>query len=373
MKAAWEKARKSSAILDRAPTRLPVFKRHKRKQDGRDLFIYGTRSHTLPWQKELPPLIFAPESHLRWHPLRQEWVGYAAHRQNRTFKPPAAYCPFCPTRQDSFPTEIPCSDFEVAVFENRFSAFALQAQPAPKLSIISAPAIGQCEIIVYSPCHQGSLGSLSPRQLELIVRVWSDRYQDLMARESIQFVMPFENRGEEVGVTLHHPHGQIYAFSYIPPVVAKMKKAFRDKPVLQELRRTMGQEYYIFSDDAVLAFVPPFQRYPYEVWLTTHQFHPGLWTFSQAETQSLASTLGKIVRLYDRLFNRPFPYIMVLYAAPKGEEKYFQFHIQFLPFLRTADKLKYRAGCETGAGTFLADLLPEETAAQLRQLSHEEL
>ncbi len=109
------------------------------------------------------------------------------------------------------------------------------------------------------------------------------------------------------------------------------------------------------------------------MWLTTHQFHPGLWTFSEAEIQSLANTLGKIVRLYDRLFNRPCPYIMLLYAAPKGEEKHFQFHIQFLPFLRAANKLKYLAGCETGAGTFLADLLPEETAAQLRRLSHEQL
>ena len=373
MKAIWEKSSNPSDILESATARLPVFKRHKRKQDGRDLFIYGTQAHSLPWQKELPPLTLAPESHLRWHPLRQEWVGYAAHRQNRTFKPPAAYCPFCPTRQDNFPTEIPCRDFEVAVFENRFSAFALDAQLAPKLSIATAPAIGRCEIIVYNPFHEGSLGSLSPKQLELIVRVWSDRYQELLARESIQFVMPFENRGEEVGVTLHHPHGQIYAFSYIPPVVAKMQKAFREKPVLQELRQKMSQQYYIFSDDAVLAYVPPCQRYPYEVWLTTHEFHPGLWTLSASETQSLAITLGKIVGLYDLLFNRPCPYIMLLYAAPKGEEKHFQFHIQFLPFLRAADKLKYLAGCETGAGTFLADLLPEETAARLRRLSNERL
>ena len=373
MKATWEKLRKPSAIFKHLSAQLPLFKRHKCKQDGRDLFIYGTRAHTLPWQEELPPLRFSPESHLRWHPLRQEWVCYAAHRQNRTFKPPLAYCPFCPTRTKDVPTEIPCSDFEVAVFENRFSAFALEAQQTPELSIASAPAIGQCEIVVYSPFHEGSLGSLSLRQVELIVRVWNDRYQDLMARESIQFVMPFENRGEEVGVSLHHPHGQIYAFSYIPPVVAKMQEAFREKPVLQELRQTMGREYYIFNDRAVFAFVPPFQRYPYEVWITTHEFHSGLWAFSEAEIQSLASTLGKVVRLYDRLFNRPCPYIMLLYAAPKGEQKHFQFHIQFLPVLRAADKLKYLAGCETGAGTFLADLLPEATAAQLRRLSHEEL
>ncbi|MDJ0724824.1 MAG: galactose-1-phosphate uridylyltransferase [Prochloraceae cyanobacterium] len=372
MKTVRERSSQRGKICQPTSNTLPIFKRYDRKQDGRDLFIYGTKCHNLPWQKELPPLSDKPQSHLRWHPLRQEWVCYAVHRQNRTFKPPAAYCPFCPTRTDILPTEIPYRDFEVAVFENRFSAFAAQAKTIPQLSIDSAPAIGRCEIIVYSSVHEGSLGTLPLKHLELIVRVWRDRYQDLMARESIQFVMPFENRGEEVGVTLHHPHGQIYAFSYIPPVVAKMQQAFREKPILQELRQTMGREYYLFNDDRVLAFVPPFQRYPYEVWLTTHQFHPGLWTFSEAEITSLANTLSQVVRLYDRLFDRPFPYIMLLYAAPKGEESYFQFHIQFLPCLRTADKLKYLAGCETGAGTFLADLLPEETAARLRQLRDEE-
>ena len=347
---------------------LPFHKRQERKEDDRQLFIYGTQAHILPWQNSLPPTLFPPSSHLRWHPFRQEWICYAPHRQERTFKPPAKYCPLCPTQKDSFPTEIPFSDFEVAVFDNRFPAFNLQAPEAPELPMATASAIGKCEIIVYSAKHHGSLGLLSQSRLELIVQVWADRYRDLLAQESIQFVMPFENRGEEVGVTLHHPHGQIYAFSYIPPVVAKMQQAFREKPVLQELRRTVGQQYDIFTDDAVTAFVPPYQRYPYELWLTTHEFHPGLWTFSEQEVRSLASVLGKIVRLYDRLFDKPFPYIMLLYAAPKGEEKYFQFHIQFLPLLRTADKLKYLAGCETGAGTFIANMLPEVTAAKLREL-----
>lgn len=349
------------------------FKRQERKADGRQLFIYGTQAHSLPLQKALPPLASQPNPHLRWHPFRQEWVCYATHRQDRTFKPPAAYCPFCPTREGSFPTEIPFGDFEVAVFENRFPAFHLQAQCkaelfAPELLIPSAPAIGRCEVIVYSAGHKDALGSLSQDRRELIVRVWADRYQDLLALEPIQFVMPFENRGEAVGVTLHHPHGQIYGFSYIPPVVEKMQQAFREKPVLQELQRTMGEQYTIFADEAVVAFVPPFQRYPYEVWLTTQAFHPGPWTFLDQETRSLASALGRIIRLYDRLFDQPFPYIMLLYAAPKGEEQHFQFHIQFLPFLRTADKLKYVAGCETGAGTFLSDMTPEETAARLRKI-----
>ena len=116
------------------------------------------------------------------------------------------------------------------------------------------------------------------------------------------------------------------------------------------------------------AFVPPFQRYPYEVWLTTHAFHPGPWTFSEQETRSLASALGRLIRLYDRLFDQPFPYIMLLYAAPKGEEQHFQFHIQFLPFLRTADKLKYCCGLRNRGRNIFVRHVAGETAARLRSI-----
>jgi UDPglucose--hexose-1-phosphate uridylyltransferase len=352
---------------------MPLHKRQLSKVDGRQIILYGTQPYLLPVQPSLISPGLSANSHLRWHPFRQEWVCYAAHRQDRTFKPPTAYCPLCPTQNDSSPTEIPFPDFEVAVFDNRFPAFHLNSPQPPELSIPTAPAIGHCEVMVYSANHHESLGTLPLAQRELIVQVWSDRYQELLTQDPIQFVMPFENRGEAVGVTLHHPHGQIYAFSYIPPVVANIQHAFREQPGLQTLRKTMGSDYDIFADAEIVAFVPPFQRYPYEVWLTTHQFHPGPWTFSELEIRSLATALGKIVRLYDRLFNQPLPYMMLLYAAPKGEERTFQFHLQFLPLLRSADKLKYLAGCETGAGTFLADILPEESAKILRQYVDDQL
>ena len=347
---------------------MPAFhKRPLQKEDGRHLCLYSTEPHQLPLHPALAPLPSPPQSHLRWHPFRQEWVCYAAHRQDRTFQPPATYCPLCPSQAEGMPTEIPVSDFEVAVFDNRFPAFQLQATAPPDCVVTTAAAIGHCEVMVYSPNHEGSLGQLSQAHLELIVRVWRDRYQTLLAQDAIEFVMPFENRGEAVGVTLHHPHGQIYAFSYVPPVVNQMQAAFREQPGFRSLRQTMGQTYDLVSDPRVVAFVPPFQRYPYEVWVTTHAFHPGPWTFSDLEIQSLARILGQVVRLYEGLFPQPCPYIMLLYAAPKGAEAYFQFHLQFLPFARSATKLKYVAGCETGAGTFLADMLPEQSAEQLRQ------
>jgi UDPglucose--hexose-1-phosphate uridylyltransferase len=359
---------------------LPFYLREVAKPDGRSLWLYGTTPNELPIVEGESLLKAVANSQLRWHPLRQEWVCYSAHRQGRTFKPPANYCPLCPMAIGEHPTEVPLADFEIAVFENRFAAFSLQSPPLalldsePKFawktqaaigSTIES-AIGQCEVVVYSAEHQASLGSLSQERRELLVQVWRDRYLKLLSQTAIQFVMPFENRGEEVGVTLHHPHGQIYAFSYVPPVVETMRQGFAKDPVLQVLRQKQADRYDVLRDGEVVAFVPPFMRYPYELWVTTESFQPGLWTYSDAMVRSLASVLGQVAQCYDALFQRPMPYIMVLYAAPKGAESYFQFHIQFLPFLRSGDRLKYVAGCETGAGTFLADILPEDTVEQLR-------
>ena len=176
----------------------------------------------------------------------------------------------------------------------------------------------------------------------------------------------FENRGEEVGVTLHHPHGQIYALPFVPPVLAQASRAFRDAPVLARLMERMGDAYEIAGRKRMSAFVPPFARYPYEVWVAPRRRLPGPWTFDDRDMTEFADLLGEVVARFDGLFDRPFPYIMVLQAAPKGEEETFHFHVEFYPPLRTADRLKYLAGIEQGAGTFLVDALPEETAARLR-------
>jgi len=336
------------------------------KPDGRALYLYGWREHDLPVTEELEP---GPVSrpHLRWHPLRREWVAYASHRQERTFKPPAEFCPLCPVQPGGFPGEIPFTDFEVAVFENRFPAFHPDApEPPADLPLPGGVAKGQCEVVVYSAAHGGNLTTLPPERRELMVRVWADRYRDLLARDAITFVMPFENRGEEVGVTLHHPHGQIYAFPFVPPHVQPLVASFREGPVLEDMRKTIGDAYDIAGDEHSVAFVPPCARFPSEVWLMPRKRHPGPWTFSDAEFASFGAVLGETVARLDALYGRPMPYICILYAAPKGEERHFHFHIQFMPFLRTAERMKYLAGCELGAGTFLVDGLPEQMAERLR-------
>jgi UDPglucose--hexose-1-phosphate uridylyltransferase len=345
-----------------------LYERVHNKPDGRRLYLYGWQPHHHEVTEDLEPLPTPPSPHMRWHPLRQEWVAYAAHRQGRTFKPPAQYCPLCPVKAGGFPGEVPFESFEIAVFENRFPGLYLGSQAAPDLPVLTQPSQGVCEVVVYDAAHQGSIASLAFERLALLVRVWAARYRALMADSRINFVMPFENRGEEVGVTLHHPHGQIYAFPFLPPVVEKMVAGFRQSNAILPLVAPEGALYHVAQDGGISAFVPPYQRFPFETWIAPNRQVPGPWALSEDELDALARMLGHTVRRFDLLFQKTFPYIMVLYAAPKGEEAHFHFHIQFLPFLRTAERLKYLAGCEQGAGTFLVDSLPEQTAQTLRDI-----
>lgn len=345
-----------------------MHRRDHHKADGRRLLLFGAAPHTLAPEAEAEAPAPA-HPHLRWHPLREEWVAYAPHRQERTFLPPAEVCPLCPTRPGGPPTEIPFADFEVAVFENRFPAFvaAPPAPPAPEASPArTAPADGSCEVVVYTSAHTGSLGTLSQERRELLLRVWTDRYRELYARDAVRFVMPFENRGEAVGVTLHHPHGQIYAYPFVPPVLRREAAAFSQGTILQDLLARLDARHVVEADDAVVALTPPCARFPYELWVVPRRRHPGPWTFDDGEVSSFARALGRTVTRYDALFDRPFPYVMALHAAPKGEEDRFHFHAEFYPALRGPDRLKYLAGTELGAGTFTVDILPEEAARALR-------
>lgn len=343
-----------------------MFKQRYRKSDGRALLLYSLGPREYNWLGEgekAPPA--TPQ--LRWHPLRREWVVYAPHRQERTFLPPAEYCPLCPTRPGAFPTEIPFEDFEVAVFENRFPSFHPEAPTPPKLCVPTQAGKGVCEVIVYTPEHQGSLATLSSKQRELLVHVWIDRYLELYAHDFVQFVMPFENRGEEVGVTLHHPHGQIYAYPFVPSMITTEVQVFKQRPILEELLQCVDP-YLVTETLGFVAFVPPFARYPYEVWIAPRRKVAGPWEFTDVEVVSFAEILGNIVAGYDRLFNRPFPYVMVFHAAPKGEENHYHFHVEFYPPMRSPGKLKFLAGTELGAGVMVVDALPEVTASILREV-----
>jgi UDPglucose--hexose-1-phosphate uridylyltransferase len=353
---------------------------HKRtlvKEDGRALILYSRRE--IDGQIDAPsPLGGAVEAnpHVRWHPLRREWVAYAGHRQNRTFLPPADFNPLAPTSNPANPTELPQGDYDVAVFDNRFPTFTVQAHDPPLTIVDTGPARGACEVVVFTQNPHGSLGALPLDHLELVVDVWADRYVELGTRSDVQYVMPFENRGVEVGVTLHHPHGQIYAYPFVPPEPARELAAQREyaqthsRGLLEDLiaAETRDGRRLICECARVVAFVPVCARYPYEVWIAPRRAAPSLAALEPDERREFARVLKTVLLKYDALWSKPFPYVMVFHQAPTDGASHPEahVHIEFYPPYRMQGRLKYLAGSELGAGVFTADTLPEKTAAELR-------
>src|SRR5829696_1413814 len=254
-----------------------MFKKTLTKPDGRGLILYGRQpipegiEATSPGTD--PP---GTRTHLRWHPLRGEWVAYASHRQNRTFLPPPEYNPLAPTTDPAHPTELPAGEYDVAVFENRFPTMTGRAEePAPPSIVPTRPGKGACEVVVFTQDPASSLGALPLWHLELLLEVWADRYRELGQRDDVDYVMPFENRGVEVGVTLHHPHGQIYAYPFVPPVPARelsTQRAYFEahaRGLLEDHVRAELEDgrRVLWRGDGVTAFVPVCARYAYEVWI----------------------------------------------------------------------------------------------------------
>lgn len=347
------------------PYQVDVFKRVFRKADGRDLFLYGYNEHTLePLEEDVSEI--AKGGELRWHPFRQEWNVYAAHRQNRTFKPSQADDPLAPSVPGGAKTEIPFTDFEMAVFGNKFTSLHEEA-PVPSHDGLykSDRAAGHCEVVVFGPEHEGNLWTIGQAKRRLLVEVWIDRYRHLYDGGA-QFVLPFENRGDAVGVTLHHPHGQIYSFPFVPSIQARTAATFRNGYDLSSEMARSRQVYGVAADKGVSAFCPPYARFPYEVWIAPDKRHAGPWTFSDEERDGFAKLLGETCRRYDALFGQSTPYMLSLHAAPLGEHETFHFTAQFYPLLRAPGRVKYLASVEQSTGTFTVDVMPEYAAGQLR-------
>ena len=341
---------------------------HITKNDGRSLHLFSKKKRDYKVTNELEPIDNFAQPYMCYHPLRDEWVIYSTGRQNRTFNPPKEYCPLCPVAKDAFPGEVAVEDYEVAIFDNRFTSLSLDADIAPELGIETRPAKGKCEVIVYSSEHEGNLGKMPDERRELLIQAWTHRYNELRQNPDLEFIFPFENRGKEVGVTLPHPHGQLYAFNHLPPNIKKMKAAFEKNQALLELYFTTHGENDIWADDRFVAWVPPVARYPFEVWLMPKKPMAGPWQFNDADYASMAHGLGVVQRKLDGLFGANMPYIMGLYAAPKDMDNKWHFHIQFMPFMRDKGKLKYLAGVEQALGTFLSDMAPSDMAAKLREV-----
>ncbi len=351
------------------------------KPDGRRLTLYG--------RVPLDPGLAAPspfreplgaEPHLRWHPLRGEWVTYAAYRQGRTYLPPPEYNPLAVTTDPAHPTELPAGDWDVAVFDNRFPSLAppLPGTAPPALVVPTAPADGACEVVVFTQDPQSSLAHLPLDHLGLLVQVWADRTQRLAARGGIAYVLPFENRGAEVGVTLHHPHGQVYAYPVLPPVPARMQEVARThharhgRGPLADLVEAELREgtRLLYEGPHAVAFVPVCARYPYEAWVAPIRAVESFAHLSDEVRSDLARALKTVLLKFDGLWQRPMPYLMAWYQAPTDGQPHPEWHAhaQLYPPYRTRDRLKYLAGTEIGAGFFAMDALPEDKARELRQV-----
>jgi UDPglucose--hexose-1-phosphate uridylyltransferase len=348
---------------DHRPDRYAV--RHHRKADGRSLWLYGRSAHVSLPLDEING--YEPGgAHLRFHPLRQEWLVVSPKRQTRTFAPTGGDNPLAPATAGGPLTEIPFADFEVAVFENRFPGLSAVPDPAPEAAWTTAPAQGACEVVIYTTDPAASMGTLDDDRRVLLLETLADRARHHLGKGA-QFVLPFENRGAEVGATLHHPHGQIYAFPFVPAPQASAARAFAAGYDLVRERERWGEAFEVATLSNAACFIPPFARFPYECWIAPTVRKARLCDMSGAELADLAALMGDCCRRYDRLFARPMPYMMALHAAPAGAEASWHFTVQFYPLLRSADRLKYLAGVEQATGVFTVDVAPEAAAQALRE------
>ena len=350
------------------------------KPDGRALHLYARQP--IICVDSAPSPLAAPTSsasHLRWQPLRGEWVAYAPHRQSRTFLPPAEYNPLRPTTDPSYPTELPRGGYDVAVFDNLFPSLSPTAAGSPELFVPTRAGQGHCEVVVYSQDPNASLGALPLDHIELLLEVWGRHTQLNGAVESVKYVLPFENRGIEVGVTLAHPHGQIYSYPFVPPVPDRMLKRelahyeANKQPLLEEflLKEIDSDQRILYLGPHAIALVPVCARYSYEVWVAPRRSVAYLYELEPAVRADLARALKTVAMKYDALWQRPFPYIMAWFQAPTDGQVHPEchLHIEFYPPYRTREKLKYLAGTELAAGLFACDSLPEDAARQLQSIT----
>ncbi|WP_138443278.1 galactose-1-phosphate uridylyltransferase [Sinomonas susongensis] len=349
--------------------------------DGRELIYFddpGTPPRTpVPDSRGLPAR--SEPGELRYDALSGDWIAVAAHRQSRTHLPPADACPLCPSTP-SFASEIPDPGYDVVVFENRFPSLgpALAELPATLPWGEAVPAAGRCEVVSFTSEHTGSFGSLPYARARTVVDAWAHRTAELSSLPGIRQVFPFENRGAQIGVTLHHPHGQIYAYPYLTPRGAQLAQtALRHFDATDGTQTLLGSlldrersdgARLVLEGEHFSAYVPFAARWPLEVHLVPHRHVASFAGLTGEEKDELTDVYLRLLGGIDALYETPTPYIAAWFQAPLdpllGPPS--RFHLQLTSPRRAADKLKYLAGSEAAMGAFINDTRAEDVASRLR-------
>ncbi|MFB7447230.1 galactose-1-phosphate uridylyltransferase [Streptomyces sp. NPDC056194] len=336
--------------------------------DGRELIYYDTRDDLVRTAVDPRPLTpVVSRSEIRYDELTGDRVAVASHRQARTYHPPADACPLCPAR-DGRESEIPEESYEVVVFENRF----------PSLS----GGVGRCEVVCFTDDHTDSFADLTEERAALVLDAWTDRTAALAALPGVEQVYCFENRGAEIGVTLPHAHGQIYAFPYVTPRTAAMRRradehrAATGRNLFDDVvaRERADGERVVLETEHWIAFVPYAAHWPYEVHLHPKRRVPDLLALDAAARTECAQVYLELLRRFDRIFGPdepPTPYIAAWHQAPFTDERRedFGLHLELFTVRRASGKLKFLAGTESGMGAFMNDIRPEDAARRLREVA----
>lgn len=390
--------------MDAQPGARTVSKTSVRLADGRELIYFDETpgiDRTVADTRDLSHVEHL--SQVRFDALAGEWVAIAGHRQTRTYHPPAAACPLCPSTAENA-SEIPASSYDVAVFENRFPSFAgagsaatgggargnggagatggqlrdAMAAPGGGAGVTrTMPGRGRCEVVCFTSDHHATMSQLSDRRIRTVVDVWTDRTATLARHPDVQQVFCFENRGAEIGVTLDHPHGQIYGYPYLTPVTERMldsvaahRKSHGNNLFADVVELEAAGPRVVASNEHWIAFVPFAARWPIEVHLYPRRRALDLPALTDGERDAFVPIYRESLRRMESLFDEPLPLITGWHQAPVsiGRDAWWA-HLRLTSIRRAPGKIKYLAGSESAMGAYINDTTPEQVAARLREVA----
>lgn len=357
--------------------------------DGRELLFFDDSPKALSGEvtRNTEDHRGLPETHtdseMRRDPLTGRWVVFAAHRMNRTFLPPANENPLAPTKEGALPTEVPAEDYDVVVFENRFPSFSLHmdvpedyADYADEGELVPRrPARARCEVVCFAPNPSVSFKDLSEHRIRTIIEVWAHRTAALSTIDGVQTVFPFENRGEEIGVTLQHPHGQIYSYPFLPPRISDIMCQIERTPTLFEdmLNSELADGRRIVTEtESFVAFVPAAAKWPLEVMVMPRRQVADFTELNDTEKDELTGLLKSLYTAVDNFFDgvEKTPYIAAWNQAPvqHPDRDKFRMHLQLFSLMRSPHRMKFLASSESAIGVWINDTTPEIIAETLRKV-----